>query len=190
MTESFRNFIGIAFTAALGFYFLLIFLRQTSAIMALTSQGQEKSWLFGVIWGKRIWNKWPIPVFTYFSRLQDVDLRVFSRQISALGDYAPWQSSGYRNPGVMRWLFNPDRRRAKVLKKAAAVLLTKIRNDIEAGEEHFLASSEYKLLINSAARGDLGPSCRCQFLICRVFVVELDREPEILFISRAEPQGC
>ena len=189
MTESFRNFVGAGFAVALAFYFLVILLRQTSRIMVFIGQGQAKNRFARVICGKHIWNQWPLPVFTYFSHLPDFDLRVFSRQINAMGDYSSWQQAGYRHPGVLRWLFNPDRRRAKVLKDAAAVLLINIRADIQAGAERFLASAEYKLLINSAARRDLDPSSRCQFLICRVFIADLDREPEILFISRAEPQG-
>ncbi|HEY2390045.1 MAG TPA: hypothetical protein VGK22_02630 [Candidatus Angelobacter sp.] len=187
MTEFFRDIGKIGFTAALAFYFLLIFLRQASRITGLLANpAQSKGRLVRAICGKRIWNDWPLPVFTYFSHLPDVDLRVFSRQISALGNYSLWQSAGYRNPGVMRWLFNPDRRRAKIIKDTAAMLVYKISLDIAAGEEHFLVSPEYKLLVNSAARWDLDPSSLCQFLICHESVSDLDREPEILFVSRVE----
>ena len=182
----FRTGVNTTVQVALAGYLFLSFMRQLARIVDLHGGRYSNNRVVNFLVGKRVWNRWPLPIFTFFSNPPLSDLRVCARGVDAFDHYTPWQCIKYRHPGFIRCLWNPDRRRQKVVMETAIQFLKKLTNDLEQGKDDFLSADEYCLLVMASMAHVTEDATAWQFLLCRVFVDEKPSAPEILFISRVE----
>lgn len=128
-----------------------------------------------------------IPAWTFFApRPGTTDINLLYRDQLIDGTLTPWRSIPAKNPGVLRWIWNPYRRRRKCLFDMSQNLML-FAAEVKSVERIVLDVAYIDLLnfVSELPRNSLHAST--QFLLAYTPGASREDEPQILFISAFHP---
>ena len=176
--------VDVALAACFAGYLFLTTARQIQRILlgSFRTRALASRWALLLTAGRTL----SLPSFTFFSHPPAFDLRVFGRIQQVDNAYSIWTPVSYRHPGWARALWNPDRKRQKVVLDAAAQLLRDVDIYLRSGSGHVQALPEYRLLADASAKACGAHAEVVQFLICEVSIAREQVSPRVIFISSLE----
>jgi hypothetical protein len=127
-----------------------------------------------------------VPSWTFFSWIPTFDIHVLIRDQLIGGEFTPWRRVTYARRAPLRWIWNPDRRRASALSTLAyQVVRHLLTTQSEPPSESLLRRSlEYQALISSARAICASPfTITRQFMILRTAIPAGSKTHEISLIS-------
>lgn len=126
-----------------------------------------------------------LPIWTFFAPdPASQDFTLLYRDKDQGGELTPWNVFAYRRPpAAIRWIWNPDKRRAKVIHDMATVWL--IAADRDPSDQAILLSVPYLCLLHQASIAPRSrPAVATQLAIASVHDQRSDKPAEIFAMSR------
>jgi hypothetical protein len=175
--------------SALTLYFVASVLNQVLVLAAHRKGNQRFAWLLRGI--RRLSHALYAPSWNFFYYVVEVNNHILIRDRLVDDQLTPWRAIKYVSMPWLRFLWNPDRRRAKkclMLAGSVVQILAKLQDHdlsrvVDSGDYQMLAEG-----VRSISRSPLSVSR--QFMIVRTGVGDRPRREEILFVSPLFPIEC
>jgi hypothetical protein len=184
------RFISDSIIAVLILYFVFSALRQLAIIIQLSlSPDQTVPRWKRVLLKGWFWNKSRLfPVFTFFGHLPEIEVHLLFRDKLANQQMTPWKQVDYEFNPVIRWLWNPDRRRQKALVDLTGTLLILLFREPDPQFPNLFRQATYiKLATYMAGLPSMSGTIGRQFLLAATPIPPDSRPLEIVFISPLHP---
>lgn len=126
-----------------------------------------------------------LPIWTFFAPdPASQDFTLLYRDKGQDGELTPWNVFAYRRPpAAVRWIWNPDKRRAKVIHDLATVWLIAV--DSDPSNQSFMLSVPYLCLLHQVSVAPRSmPAVATQIAIASVHSQRGDKPAEIFAMSQ------
>jgi hypothetical protein len=175
--------------AALGVFFVLSILTQVSRVLSSAPAPSSPTFWRRLLLGNRIWNRWrAIPVFTFFAYVPEREIQLLFRDRLYDQQLTSWKKLYYERNEILKWVWNPDRRRQKAALDLTSGLLTLLSQEKDISFPTLFSSAAYrKLATYVSGLPRTGLTEERQFMIAITPIPDADQPPQILFISPMHP---